>query len=51
MREYGLDALALVQAAETLIGERFVIDAQQLMEIVPEDQAPPAASADKTEDL
>jgi len=51
MREYGLDALALVQAAETLIGERLGIDAHPLTEIAPEDQAPPAASADKTEDL
>lgn len=55
MREYGLDALALVQAAEQLIGEALGIDAAVLAEGAASARtAPPGdalAPADKTEDL
>ena len=55
MREYGLDAAALVRAAETLIGESLGIDEAVLAESAPEvrtgDQGETLAHADKTEDL
>ncbi|MCF8005256.1 MAG: transketolase [Chromatiaceae bacterium] len=55
MREYGLDAAALVQAAETLIGESLQIDDIALAKIAAnirtEAQGETLAKADKTEDL
>jgi transketolase len=55
MREYGLDAAALVGAAETLIGESLGIDQAVLTESAAElrtsAQGETLAHADKTEDL
>jgi len=55
MREYGLDAAALIQAAETLIGESLQIDDIALAKIAAnsrtEAQGETLAKADKTEDL
>ncbi len=55
MREYGLDAAALVHAAETLIGDSLGIDDAVLAEAAAnaraEAQGETLAKADKTEDL
>ena len=59
MREYGLDALALIGAAERLIGEPLGIDEAVLAKIAAdartesqgEPQTEPLAKADKSEDL
>ncbi len=55
MREYGLDAAALVRAAETLIGESLGIDETILAKIAADlragAQGETLAKADKTEDL
>ncbi|MCF7978536.1 MAG: transketolase [Chromatiaceae bacterium] len=55
MREYGLDAAALIRAAETLIGESLQIDEIALAKIAANDRAQAQgetlAKADKTEDL
>jgi transketolase len=51
MREYGLDARALVRAAETLIGASLDIDADHLAEVDVENGSQPLAKADKSEDL
>jgi transketolase len=51
MREYGLDARALVRAAETLIGASLDIDADHLAEVDVENGSKPLAKADKSEDL
>ncbi len=55
MREYGLDAAALVRAAETLVGESLGIDEAVFTEIAAKARAGAQgerfAKADKTEDL
>ncbi|NBC48596.1 MAG: transketolase [Gammaproteobacteria bacterium] len=51
MREYGLDALALVSAAETLIGASLDIGADHLAEVDVDNASQPLAKADKSEDL
>ncbi|WP_462322890.1 transketolase family protein [Halochromatium sp.] len=55
MREYGLDAAALIQAAETLIGESLQIDDAALAKITADIRAKVQgeglAKVDKTEDL
>jgi transketolase len=47
MREYGLDALALVQAAEALAGEPLGIGAEDLIAV----RLGTLTAAEKTEDL
>ncbi|MFP4076311.1 MAG: transketolase C-terminal domain-containing protein, partial [Halochromatium sp.] len=55
MREYGLDALALIGAAERLVGEPLGIDEAVLAKLAAdaraEPQGEPLPKADKSEDL
>lgn len=51
MREYGLDAVGLVRAAETLAGEPLGIDESALAEVRPEVHARTMARGERTEDL